>query len=471
MNIKSLISLILAVITICSFAVSKKFNAADSDGSAKTTTNGTMNCVQQDRLTEPEQDADSDDSAEKTTNGTMNCLQQKRLPEPEQDADRPEETKTAEGKVVGDCEAINGVSVVADSNGIRFVNEKTGKETPFCSDSAVSVLYDGNTVYYVNEKDIIDKSVKIRTDEGPVDDEDSAWFRYEVYKYTVKNGKTEKLFKTNGYDVNLVYFDSENLYYTDVADKNIGYYGAVDSGTPSLFKYNFKSGKRTLISEYACRAEAYENCIFYTACDESISYEPSFVYPGPVHIYNPKTGRDVKVDDSGELLYAENGRFYFIHLSINEDSLYYNGSIIGGVVKSCKADGTDVRTGIEIKGNIIRREGAYIAVAIGDWDNDDWIENVVNTKTGAEFKRGAYSYYSEDDMLLAADQQSEEEPRKIYSVNDSGKNELFIDLDSYKGVRSSESYFAKSDNGIYVLKSEETEENQYKNSIRFIKAS
>ncbi len=426
MKIKSLISFFLAAMIFFSFAELKKRSTASSDDSAKTTTNGTMNCVQEYGLTVPDQDED-----------------------------RPKRSEAAAAETVGTCTAINGVSVVADSNGLRFVDEITGKETTFCSESSRSVLYNGKTVYFIKDKEIEDKMIKIRFEEGLNEDAgDEVWSRREVFKYTVKNEKTEKLFTTNGYDTYLVYFDTENLYYLDVADKNIGYFNAINSGAPSLYKYNFKSAERTLISESGFNVINCGNYLFYSDSDQYGFEDGPMVFPGEVHIYDTKSGKNVKVDDYGDLLYCEDDRFYFIHISEKD------GAVIGGTVKSCKKDGSDLKTGISISGEILTIMDNYVGIRVGQWDDaDDWIDDVVNVKTGNRFKTKAYSYTTYDDVLLDSSYlyqkyDSDNElyycDKKIYRIKDDGTRSLYFDLSGNKNVGSLDRFEYKSEFGVYV---------------------
>ena len=354
-----------------------------------------------------------------------------------------------------------GLNVVSDKNGLRFINEITGEETPFYKERSDAYVYDDKTVYFV--KMVEDKTVKIRHDDPDDPAEGETWSRCDVYKYTIDNKQLEKVFTTNGtIGVILLNFDSENLYYVDVADKNVGYYNGINSGTNSLFKYNFRSGKKELISEKGQNLFLYDNYIFYTDCDNPGYEDGPQVFPGNVHIYDTKSGKDIIADDYGDLLYYENDRLYFIHIT-EKDNV-----ITGGVVKSCKADGTDIKTGISISGEILTVMKNYVGIRVGQWDGpDDWIEEVVNVKTGNRFKTEAYSYIINDDVLLDSsylysnhDEESDTYyfDKKIYQIKDDGTRELFLDLSSIKGVNALDKFKYKTDYGIYVSNSGEAQE-------------
>ncbi len=336
------------------------------------------------------------------------------------------------------CEAVNGVSVVNDTDGLSLINESTGKKTQFYENTAVrDLLFNGKSVIFSDQ--IINDDVKVT---NPSDYYEDQWYVCYVDEYDLESKSSHTLFTSNGIDPGLIYFDSSCLYYTDVADKNVGDYKAVESITPSLFKFDFETGEKTVISEYACSAESFGSFIFYNALESYPNQSDDYVNPGPIHIYDTKNGKDVKVDDYGELLYSENDRFYFIHI-INK-----NDTITGGEVKSCKSDGSDVKTVIKIDGRIARGLNHYVTVALGTWADDDTKEKVINTKTGKDFIIPSLDCYYLDNQLIASSEKADDP--KIYRYNDSGKKELYVDLSSYNGVDASADLISKTENGIYV---------------------
>ena len=88
-----------------------------------------------------------------------------------------------------------GLNVVSDKNGLRFINEITGEETPFYKERSDAYVYDDKTVYFV--KMVEDKTVKIRHDDPDDPAEGETWSRCDVYKYTIDNKQLEKVFTTN----------------------------------------------------------------------------------------------------------------------------------------------------------------------------------------------------------------------------------------------------------------------------------
>ena len=373
----------------------------------------------------------------------------------QQATQQAEQNEQAAEPVAGkNLAVVNGIAAVADDNGFSRIDEAAGKETQIDSEPANQVIFNGSTAYYVR-RGIEDKSVKIRYDEDTIVDEgdEEVWLRGEVYIFTKESGKSQKLFITNQETAELVYFDSENLYYTDFADENVGYFlGASKDIARSLYKYDLNSGKKTLIADYACRAEAYGSCIFYNAYDGNSSHHPDFVNPGPIHIYDTKTGTDVKADDYGELLYAENDRFYFIHITEEDDG------ITGGAVKSCKADGTELETVRSIDGEIDSRYGNYVTVT-----GEDNEVTVINTKNGKEFKHDMYGFSFTEGKLFEL---TDDFDGKLYYYNDNFEKELYVDLNNYDVKSDSVGYVKKTDAGVYVEKFADDDTS----SIRFIKS-
>ena len=170
----------------------------------------------------------------------------------QQATQQAEQNEQAAEPVAGkNLAVVNGIAAVADDNGFSIIDEAAGKETQIDSEPANQVIFNGSTAYYVR-RGIEDKSVKIRYDEDTIVDEgdEEVWLRGEVYIFTKESGKSQKLFITNQETAELVYFDSENLYYTDFADENVGYFlGASKDIARSLYKYDLNSGTFQVIYE------------------------------------------------------------------------------------------------------------------------------------------------------------------------------------------------------------------------------
>ncbi len=422
MKIKNFISLFLAITVICLFAACKKASkTTDSNNSTETTTNGTMHCIPEERLTITGKDTAMTGKAETA------------------------QTVSDTGLVI-----VNGKAAVADDTGFSIIDEKTGTEKQVDNKPASSVVFDGRTAYYVRTG-IEDKSVRIWFDDDAIveNKENETWLRGEVYIYSSEKGSAKKLFSTNHESTKMIYFDSENLYYTDYADKNVGYYiGSSQYIAPTLYKYNLSSGKKTAVSEFASKAEAYGSYIFINACDSLSTHHPDFINPGPIHIYDTKTGADIKADEYGELLFKDGEYFYYLH--VDQD----DGNVTGGKVMYCKADGSDLHKSTEISGDIESRYGHYITV----YYNDDNKVTVYNTKTKKESVCERYNLLYSGGELLSV-RSDEADNSKIYRVTDTGKEEI------YAQINGETNFIRKTSAGIY---SEE-----YKNdkiNIEFIKS-
>ena len=359
-----------------------------------------------------------------------------------------EQAKAAQPVSGVNLAAVKGIAAVADENGFSIIDEKTGKETQIDNEPARSVAFDGNTAYYVRTG-IADESVKIRYDDDTMVDPDSkaVWLRGEIYRYNSESGKSERLFTTNEEHASLVYFDSENLYYTDYSDENTGYYvGSSKVIAPVLFKYNLASGKRTYVSQYTCKAEVYDGYIFYNAYDGNSSRHPNFVYPGPVHIYDTKSGKDVNLDDQSEFLFAENGKFYYVRFITEKDI------VTGGEIRKCNADGNQLETVKELSGEIWSRYGEYLVLIEND---EDYV--AYNTRTDKKFNVDRTWLWLEGNGCFAAIE-NDGNGEKLYRIDDSGEKDLYADLNGIEvGGRDSLTIVERTYSGLYVLEEDDAE--------------
>ena len=143
---------------------------------------------------------------------------------------------------------INGLLVRWSNTGkLRLFDETTEQETVICKDHAWTYAFDGETVLYtlIREDPTVDFDKSYRGADGlqnikvyEVDD---------VMKYDVATGTTEKLFSKYCSGGGFLYFDDSAVFYEDIDKSQIGYRNGYDPYMLCLYRYDLKTGERTVV--------------------------------------------------------------------------------------------------------------------------------------------------------------------------------------------------------------------------------
>ena len=153
---------------------------------------------------------------------------------------------TGTGASVG--QPINGRLVKWSNTGkLRLFDETTEQETVICKDHAWTYAFDGETVLYtlIREDPTVDFDKSYRGGDGLQDIK--VYEVDDVVKYDVATGTTEKLFSKYCSGGGFLYFDDSAVLYEDIDKSQIGYRNGYDPYMLCLYRYDLKTGERTVV--------------------------------------------------------------------------------------------------------------------------------------------------------------------------------------------------------------------------------
>lgn len=240
--------------------------------------------------------------------------------------------------------SLKNIGVVYDSEGLRIIDEKTEKAIKTFSDEYEPLAFDGNTLYI--EKSILDTNVKVNPEYmyGSAGDYIEGWDDYyvgEIMKYTISDDKLESVVKTNKSLNEVLYFDENCMYYVDIPEDQIGYYGDYDpyGGNRNLIKYSFETKTSEVVRE---ELGPFESDVYRQGSDTYVVVEsyPSIV----IDIENDKI---YELKDIGQIDRIKDGKIIYSEIDsesgklINEENYEYEYPM---TIKQCNIDGSGVET-------------------------------------------------------------------------------------------------------------------------------
>lgn len=231
---------------------------------------------------------------------------------------------------------VNGVSVISDKDGIRVLRESDGEEKKIYNEPTDdNMLFDGETVYFMGER-FKDESVKI--DPESIEDESLNpdkvnWERRKMYSYSVSTDQFSELFTTKGYFGEPVYFDNDYLYYSDIADDEVGSY-VTFSDSETLYRYDLNTAK----SEKLLEGIAW-NYYF----DGKIIYQTQRGYNGDdgfhdLNVYDIKAQKSYPIENTSMYAYADDSKLYYICYNESEENYTLKSCTFTGEGKTVVSD-------------------------------------------------------------------------------------------------------------------------------------
>ncbi len=236
----------------------------------------------------------------------------------------------------------NNFGIVYDDLGIRIIDEKTEKVIKTFPEDYWPSSFDGETLYMV--KRVLDTDVKV----NPEMKYDSSgeyvegWDEYyvgDLIKYNLTTDKLETIVRTNCAENVVVYFDDEYLYYSDIPERQIGYYE--DYGyygeNKILVKYDLKAKSSTV----ACEWDDSYNCeVLITETDAHVIMDSC-----PVEVFDVKKGKLYTFEENSQFECVKDNKIVYSVLDfeseklINEDPDEYEYPF---TIKQCNFDGSEV---------------------------------------------------------------------------------------------------------------------------------
>ncbi|MBR3835799.1 MAG: hypothetical protein IKJ69_03305 [Clostridia bacterium] len=238
---------------------------------------------------------------------------------------------------------FDNYGIVYDDLGLRIIDEKTEKVVKTFSTEYEPRAFDGNTLYI--EKIVLDPNVKVnpKYKYGPDGEYIDGWDDYyigELMKYTLSDDKLESVVKTNCALNDVVYFDESCLYYSDIPESQIGYYGDFDSygNNCILIRYDLKTKTSKVVCDWS---KGFDYNVFITETD---TYIIADAYP--TKVVDVKNEKIYTLEDGARFSYVKDDKIIYRIIDeessdlINEDFYEYEYPM---TIKECNFDGSGAK--------------------------------------------------------------------------------------------------------------------------------
>lgn len=374
---------------------------------------------------------------------------------------------------------LNNYGVVYDDLGTRIIDEKTEKVIKNFPNDYEPRAFDGNTLYL--EKKVLDKSVKVNPEVmyGPDGEYFDGWDNYyvsDLLKYNIADDKLETVIRTNCEMNDVVYFDESCLYYSDIPENQIGYYGDYDSygGNCILVRYDYENKTSNVVCEWD---KMCDYNIIFTDNDAKIIID---LYP--LQIYSIKNEKMYTVEEDAKFACIKENKIIYSVLDyeagklINEMTYEYEYPI---TIKQCNFDGSE----IEVLKTLVTNENESI-------ENGDYPDRLIycgSKKTYSDItdltyivSRDSYSFYDTEtgemisipndsgewfvfnDKWFSCKESQQDNIKYIEKINLDGSFDSVCDVPIEFSVEKDSKNISK--NGFYYLDytNTETEEGEWK---------
>lgn len=238
---------------------------------------------------------------------------------------------------------LDNYGIVYDDSGLRIIDEKTEKVIKTFSTDYEPRAFDGRTLYI--EKRVLEPNVKVnpKYKYGPDGEYIEGWDDYyygELMKYTLSEDKLETIVKTNCEYSEVIYFDDNCLYYSDIPESQIGYYGDYDSygNNCILIRYDLKTKTSKVICDWS---KGFDYEVFITETD---TYVVTDAYP--TKVVDIKNEKIYTLEDGARFSYVKDDKIIYRVIDeesadlINEDFYEYEYPM---TIKQCNIDGSGVK--------------------------------------------------------------------------------------------------------------------------------
>lgn len=236
----------------------------------------------------------------------------------------------------------NDLGIVYDGLGVRIIDEITEKVIKTFPKEYMPRAFDGETLYI--EKRVLDTEVKVNPEQKYDSDGEylEGWDEYyvgELMKYNLATDKLETIVRTNCGNNDVVYFDDEYLYYSDIPERQIGYYEDYGNyGENSiLVKYDLKGKTSTIACEWN-RADDVE--VLITETDAYVIVDSS-----TAKVFDIKNGKLYTFEEDAQFNCVKDNKIIYSVLDfesgklVNENFYEYEYPF---VIKQCNFDGSEV---------------------------------------------------------------------------------------------------------------------------------
>jgi serine/threonine protein kinase len=208
------------------------------------------------------------------------------------------------GFATGKCIAtVGNISVVTDYKEVRIVNELTGTEESIYNGACGSVAFNGQKICFAHTVGIVPYETIEQNNGKNINPYD------EIISYDISTKNTEKILQADDYYIDIIYFDSENIFYYC---------------TEGIVKYNISTKESQFIIEKnngadVCSKAYSDGCIYY-----GILLSKGQAYGCDLYLYNINSGESEKIDSAVQvdsLSVLENNLYYFQFKDISD---YYS---------------------------------------------------------------------------------------------------------------------------------------------------